>query len=124
MRFKTDENLPAQAVELLRQHGHDAVSIPEQQMDGQPDERVASVCRAERRTLVTLDLGFSDIRAYPPEEYHGLIVLRPSAQAIPRVLGLVYRFILLLDREPLSGHLWIVDENRVRIRGSGGTSPT
>ena len=34
MRFKTDENLPIELTELLRQHQHDALSVQDQQMAG------------------------------------------------------------------------------------------
>jgi predicted nuclease of predicted toxin-antitoxin system len=119
MLFKADENLPIEATELLRQNGHDALSIPEQQMSGQPDVRVAQVCQIEHRALVTLDLDFSDIRAYPPGDYDGIIVLRPSLQTIASLMRLIKQVILLLDREPLAGYLWIVGDAKVRIRGSG-----
>lgn len=119
MRFKTDENLPIEVVELLRQHQHDALSVPEQQMAGQTDPLVAQVCRSEGRALVTCDLDFSDIRAYPPQDYPGLIVLRPAVQTISSLLRLMNRALPLLGQEPLAGHIWIVDDHQVRIRGSG-----
>lgn len=62
MRFKVDENLPIDVAEILRANNHDAMTIFDQEMVGQPDLKVASVCRAEERALVTLDLDFSDIR--------------------------------------------------------------
>jgi predicted nuclease of predicted toxin-antitoxin system len=83
MRFKTDENLPAEIAEFLRQRGHDALSVGEQGLAGVPDPAVAAVCQAEKRAIVTLDLDFSDIRRYPPEHYSGIIVLRPVLQMIP-----------------------------------------
>ncbi len=57
MRFKTDENLPTQIVELLRQHGHDAMSVPEQQMSGQPDQVTVPIeCGNENMQGVLHDL--------------------------------------------------------------------
>lgn len=117
MKFKTDENLPVEVVELLQREGHDALSVVDQQLAGHPDVDVASVCQAERRALVTLDLDFSDIRSYPPEDYFGIVVLRPGLQTISSILRLATRSISLLDTEPLLGRLWIVSEHRVRIRG-------
>ena len=75
MRFKLDENLPIAAAELLRQLGHDAMTIHDQQLVGEPDPRIAAVCLAEQRALVTLDLDFSDIRTNPPGEFGGIVVL-------------------------------------------------
>lgn len=75
-KFKLDENLPREAADLLRGAGHDAVSVMDQQMCGRPDADVAAVCQREDRVVVTLDLDFADIRAYPPANYPGIVVLR------------------------------------------------
>lgn len=122
MKFKTDENMPVEAADDLRQAGHDAVTVADQQLAGQSDVRVADVCKAEGRAVVTLDLDFSDIRVYPPSDYAGIIVLRPSVQTITNIRRLVGQVISLLPTEPLAGHLWIVDEGQIRIRaGTQGT---
>ena len=119
MLFKIDENLPVEAAELLCAAGHDALTLHDQKMDGQPDPQVADVCRSEQRVLVTLDLDFADIRNYPPVNYHGIVVLRPSSQAKPLVLELVSRLISLLAREELRGCLWIIQPHSLRIREGG-----
>lgn len=123
MRFKTDENLPTEIAELLVQAGHNALRIDEQKLSGTLDPGVAAVCLVEDRALVTLDLDFSDIRAYPAERYPGIIVLHPSVQSIPVLIRMTARFIPLLATEPLIGHLWIVDDNRIRIRPSIAATP-
>jgi predicted nuclease of predicted toxin-antitoxin system len=81
MQFKIDENLHADAAELLRQHGHDTMTVHEQGLQGGADADIANVCRQEGRVMITLDLDFSDVRHYPPEDYQGLIVcwIRPQA---------------------------------------------
>ena len=71
--FKVDENLPVEATVLLQDAGHEALSVHDQGMVGSTDENIAVVCQAEKRAVVTLDLDFADIRAYPPEDYFGLI---------------------------------------------------
>lgn len=115
--FKLDENLPADLGDLLRTADHDAVTVTEQGLGGAPDTRVAEVCRGEGRVLLTLDLDFADIRAYPPEEHAGLIVLRLSHQDKHSVSRVVQNILPLLKTEPLAEHLWVVDEHTVRIRG-------
>ena len=114
--FKTDENLPMEVAELLRQAGHDVLSVLDQSLGGEPDSKIAEVCRAEGRALVTLDLDFADIRTYPPAASLGLIVLRPATQTITNLTRLMSQVIELLATEPLEGRLWIVDESQVRIR--------
>ena len=115
--FKIDENLPVEAAGLLQQAGYDVKTVLEQGIGGSPDPDIAMVCWQEQRALVTLDKDFADIRAYPPGEYDGLIVLRIPHQDKPSVLALIERLLPLLEHEPLARHLWIVDERHVRIRG-------
>jgi predicted nuclease of predicted toxin-antitoxin system len=115
--FKIDENLHPDVASFLRGHGYDAVTVWDQDLRGTPDANLAEVCRTEGRTLLTLDLDFADIRAYPPEEYPGLIVLRVAHQDRMSVLETLGRVVPLLERESLDKHLRIVDEQSVRIRG-------
>ncbi len=103
MKMKTDENLPIDVVEMIRREGHDVVSVIDQRLAGKSDPVVAEVCRIEDRALVTLDLDFADLRAYPPDEYPGIVVLRPRVQTISFILRLVERMIRLLPVEPLAG---------------------
>jgi predicted nuclease of predicted toxin-antitoxin system len=87
LKFKIDENLPEEVAGLLRSAGYDVSTVLEQSMGGEPDPDVASVCRREQSALITLDLGFADIRTYPPEKYHGMIVLRLKRQDKVRVMN-------------------------------------
>ena len=116
MRFKIDENLPSEVAELLREVAYDAITVGEQHLAGSDDSDIASVCQQEKRALVTLDTDFADIRAYPPEEFPGLIVLRLRWQDKPHILQVLRRLVPTFSREPLEHCLWIVEEDRVRIR--------
>ncbi|MCR4407815.1 MAG: DUF5615 family PIN-like protein [Anaerolineae bacterium] len=117
MEFKVDENLPVEVAALLRQVGYDVVTVFDQNLEGSSDPEIASVCQEEGRALITLDIDFADIRAYPPAQFSGLIVLRLHRQDKPHVLEVIERLIPLLSREPLECLLWIVEETRLRIRG-------
>ena len=66
--FKIDESLHSEMAPFLRSQGHDAVTVWDEGLRGSSDTNLAKAYRAEGRTLVTLDLDFADIRAYPPEE--------------------------------------------------------
>lgn len=117
MRFKTDENVHPDVAVLLRESGHDALTIWDQNLEGNDDKRLHEICHAEERALITFDLGFSDIRDYPPENTFGLIVLRLGSQDRAHVLLTMGRLIPLLKSEELKGRLWIVEDRDVRIRG-------
>lgn len=83
MRFKIDENLPVEVADLLRTANYDAITVLEQDLGGAPDSHLLAVCQQEDRILISLDTDFADIRAYPPDEYPGLVVLRLHRQDNP-----------------------------------------
>jgi hypothetical protein len=88
MRAKLDENLPVEAAELLRTAGWECHSVYDEGLAGADDPEVASACQAGARVLFTLDLDFADIRAYPPSEYLGIVVLQPTPRASGPVGGM------------------------------------
>lgn len=116
IKFKIDENLPSEAAAQLVAAGHDAVTVLDQQLGGSQDTNLADICRAEGRAILTLDLDFSDIRTYPPKDYAGIIVLRLVQQDKASVLSVLQSLASALSAEEVVGKLWIVDEERVRIR--------
>ena len=116
MLFKLDENLPGALAGLFAEAGHDAVTVADQRMTGASDPRIASACRNECRALVTLDMDFADIRTYPPRDYAGLVVFRLSRHGPGRVPGVAARLIEMLPETSLRGQLWIVEDERIRIR--------
>lgn len=117
LQFKVDENLPGEVAELLRSAGHDALTVLDQHMGGASDSKLANQVRSEGRCLLTLDLGFADIRKYPPQDYSGFVVLRLPTQDKRRVLAAIARIIPIFLVEPVKGRLWIVGEEALRIRG-------
>jgi len=109
--------LPIEIAGLLINGGYDAKTVNEQQLKGTKDPILINLCKQENRVLVTLDTDFSDIRAYPPEEFAGIIVLRVGSQAKRHVMKVFQRAISLIGIEPLKQYLWIVEETVIRIRG-------
>lgn len=117
MKFKFDENLPPDLGALLRANGHDARSVFDENLRGAADPLVAKVCQDEQRILITLDLDFAHIKNHPPQDFHGIIVLRLARQDQDTVLAIIPRILTLLQTEPIAQRLWIVDDIRTRIRG-------
>lgn len=117
-RFKVDENLPQEVAARLRETGHDACTVFDESLCGVGDAALADVCGREERALVTLDMGFADICTYPPGEHSGIVVLRLVRQDAAWILDAFEQVIDALKREPLTRHLGIVEEQRIRIRGA------
>lgn len=115
MRFKVDENLHVEVADLLRGQGHDALTVFDQGLRGRDDHDIADICRSEGYILLSLDLDFSNILMFPPKDYPGLIVLRLRNRGRAAVRRVVTRVMEYLGKESIAGHLWIVDEYRIRI---------
>lgn len=117
MRIKLDENITVLAADVLSRAGHhDVHSVPDEAITGAPDAALWSVCQREHRMLVTFDLGFGDVRSYPPGTHYGVVLLRLTDQQPDVVLDVLRRFLATHDLDALAGCLVVVDDHRVRIR--------
>jgi predicted nuclease of predicted toxin-antitoxin system len=116
VKFKIDENLPAEAAAILRDAGFVADTVGDENLSGADDVTIAGESRSEHRILVTLDLDFSNIRAYPPGEHSGIIILRIKQQDKPSVLAFIRRLVTALALRDPTGELWIIDGKRIRFR--------
>ena len=116
MRVKLDENLPLQLKGLFTESAHDTATVLDEGLGGATDAEVARVCIAEERALVTQDLDFADIRAYPPGDYPGIVVFRLVSQTRNALLDVGAQLIETLARSSPKGQLWIVEDSRLRIR--------
>lgn len=114
MNLKVDENLPRALVVFFRESGHDAHSVEDQGLAGEPDENIAEACRSEGRVLVTFDTDFTDIRTFPPAQYSGIAVLRPKGQDLRNTLRLGRQLLDRMASHPIGGQLWIVEDSRIR----------
>lgn len=117
LAFKVDENLPEDVAAAFLDAGYEASTAMSQGFAGVEDARLSEAVRQEGRVLVTLDVDFGDIRAYPPEEYAGIIVLRMARQDKLSILAAIRRILPLLATEAVTRRLWVVEEHAVRIRG-------
>lgn len=109
--------MPNEAAEVLRGAGWECDTVHDEGLSGAEDERLGVACRDEARVLFTLDLDFADIRAYPPAEFAGIVVLRPPKPSRDAVVQLLARALPVLSREWSEHRLWILEPSRIRTRG-------
>ncbi|MBI2526788.1 MAG: DUF5615 family PIN-like protein [Candidatus Rokubacteria bacterium] len=116
MKFKLDENLPAELLDDLRAAGHEADSVPGEQLAGAPDAVLLDRVTNEARVLLTMDKGIGDVRASPPHLHAGIVLLRPPSSGRGTALAFVRRHLLLILERCQPGRLPVVTERGVRIR--------
>jgi predicted nuclease of predicted toxin-antitoxin system len=117
MRFKLDENLPASLRELLQKYHHQAVTVIDEGLGGSGDRELFAACQDEKLVIVTLDTDFASLKAYPPGDHQGIMVMRLRRQSTGQILSAFERFLLSIETlGDLSGCTVIIEEHRVRVR--------
>lgn len=116
MKFKIDENLPTEYAVALRDAGYDADTVGDERISGADDSTVFAHSQAEFRTLITLDLDFSNLQLYPCQSHSGIIILRTRAQDKGTLLIIIRRLIPVFRQRSPERQLWIVESDRIRVR--------
>ena len=87
---------------MLTEHGHDAMTVFQENLAGAPDSDISIACQREKRALVTLDTDFADIRTYPPQDFSGLVILRIKPK-ISLENTRIFRWTSLMQQLSLAG---------------------
>lgn len=116
LKVAVDEDLPRQAVLLLREHGYDAASVVEMGLGGWKDPQLWIVIQKDERFLVTADKGFGDIRTYPPGGHFGVLLLRPDEDGIRPVLELLEQVLDSYKLDDLVGTTTVATPRGIRMR--------
>jgi predicted nuclease of predicted toxin-antitoxin system len=114
MYFLANENFPFDAVEALRQNGHDVAWI-RVDSPGIYDPEVLSLAQKENRILLTFDKDFGELafRSKLPATT-GIILFRIKAPSGAVVAEKVVRAISL--REDWHGHFSVIEDDKIRMR--------
>src|SRR5437899_697916 len=105
MRFKVDENLPGEIATDLRAAGHEAETAFDKGLAGAVDSVIIARVQSEGRAILTMDKGMADIRAYPPGQFAGIILLRPGSMGRSAVLAFARQHLPNLLAMNLNGRL-------------------
>ncbi len=117
MRFLVDEDLPRSLTDLFERHGYEAVNVRDTALRGARDERIAAYAKENGLCVITGDLGFADLRNYPPSEYSGIVVLRLPRMATAKHVEKLMES--LFEREEITSLLpgkTATSDARLRLR--------
>jgi len=116
LKFKVDENLPTEYASILGGAGFEADTVSDEKLSGASDSVLSERCCTEDRVLMTLDLDFANVRAYPPKSHPGIVVFRSKSQDKPTLVALLKRLVPVLLQLSAKHQLWIVEPDRIRYR--------
>jgi predicted nuclease of predicted toxin-antitoxin system len=118
MRIKLDENLPNDLVPLLESFGHEADTVPQEDLASRPDEEVWEAAKREIRFFMTQDLDFSDVRKYVPGTHPGLLLLRLETPSRKAIIARVRSILQTVAIDSWNGCLVVATDHKIRVRRS------
>jgi predicted nuclease of predicted toxin-antitoxin system len=113
--FKVDEDLPREVAEALRTAGYVASTVGEQGLIGSSDDVLWEVIVAERRCLITADVGFADARRVAAAPQSGIVLLRPGQESRRGYLDLVARLLAQFPLHQTRGCVVRVSPDFIRV---------
>lgn len=115
MKIKLDENLPFQLASLLKNLGHDADTVYEEQLTGHHDREIWEKAQKESRFLITRDLDFADLRKYVPGSHYGILLMRLHS---PNRRNLTKRVVELFQTESTAdwSRCFVATELKIRVQ--------
>lgn len=116
INFLADHCLFGKTVRLLRENGYKVTTLKELKKENASDEEAIQIANSLDAVLISCDLDFGDIFAYPPQEYNGIIVLRMTSETESKTHKILIDFLKQTDREKLRKKLVVIDHRIYRIR--------
>lgn len=113
MRLLANENFPLDAVEALREAGHDVAWIRED-LRGMADDKILLRAQEENRIVVTFDKDFGELafRSKLPSQ-SGVILFRIIPKSSQYVAQVAVQ--ALASRDNWAGHFSVIEDNRIRM---------
>jgi predicted nuclease of predicted toxin-antitoxin system len=119
LRFFADHCVPTLVISTLRSEGYEVHRLTEYLPPDSADSVVIQEALRRNMILLTFDSDFSDIVAYPPESYDGIITFQVHnhPEVIPEILKHLLAY--LKSHSGMSeykGKILFVELHRIRIR--------
>lgn len=116
MRFLADMGISPRTVAYLRESGHDAIHLNDQNLGRLPDPEILDKARSEERILLTHDLDFGELIAASAAHLPSVIIFRLRNMR-PDSLNR-YMAVILKEHEDLleNGFILSVTEGQTRAR--------
>ncbi|MCC7201110.1 MAG: DUF5615 family PIN-like protein [Nitrospirae bacterium] len=116
MKFLADMGVSMSTVLALREHGHEAVHLREENLGRLPDGAIMEKARREGRIVLTFDLDFGDILAASAQTLPSVIIFRLHNQIPSSVTPKLLKVISKRSNELAEGAIIIVEDARYRLR--------
>jgi predicted nuclease of predicted toxin-antitoxin system len=97
--------------------GFDAQGVRDVGLRGRPDRDIFDSAASEGRALLTGDLGFGNVLAFPPATHHGVLVARFPNDTLVRTLNdAILAAIATLTDDDIEHSVVVIEPGRIRLR--------
>jgi predicted nuclease of predicted toxin-antitoxin system len=124
VKLKLDENFDVRLLPDLLQEGFDADTVIAEGLAGSSDETIYETCKTIGRTLVTLDMDFSNPLRFPPGDTEGIVVVRAPKAVLSSIRTTLWSAVAALKTGAVRGKLWIIEPGRIREHVSDDVNGT
>jgi predicted nuclease of predicted toxin-antitoxin system len=116
MTLLVDQCVPRKFLKLLIVWGYTASLVQDHISHNSDDSSVLALAQNLDAVLVTIDMDFSNILNYPPQNYQGIIVIRYQAEDEEEVSKALKEVLETHYRDSLRKTLIIITRDRYRVR--------
>jgi len=119
LKFFADHCVSTFIVRTLRDVGYEVFRLRDYIPTDSPDAVVISQAQLLDAILISMDGDFSDIVAYPPSNYKGIVALqvRNRPEVIPQLMDRLKEHLAAHpELHYYSGRLFVAEVHRIRIR--------
>jgi predicted nuclease of predicted toxin-antitoxin system len=108
--------LAMRTVVWLRQQGHDAVHLREQELQRMLDPDILAKAHTEGRTLLTMDLGFGDLLARSGAQLPSVINFRQNNRRPDVINALLADVVTHYEQDLQAGAIVSITDATIRVR--------
>jgi len=116
MRFLGDMGISNRTIAWLRQNGHDAIHLRDEELQRLPDDKILSKARKEKRILLTMDLDFGYLLAVSKGKMPSVIIFRLGDERAANVNRRLADVLTKCADALQSGSVISVEETSLRVR--------
>ncbi len=116
MKFLADMGVALRVVQWLRENGHDAIHLHEENLHRLPNGLIFEKAYKEKRILLTFDLDFGEIVALSGRKMMSIILFRLHNTKTQHVIDRLKKVIEDSQKALEEGAVAVVEETRHRIR--------
>lgn len=117
LKFLIDEDLPRSTATVLREKGFHVLDVRDCGLRGQSDKIVFEFAQQESAIIISGDMGFSNIKHFPPKSHCGIVVIHfPNEISTNKLNEQILKAFNHLNEDDFNGNLIIIEPGKIRIR--------